>query len=108
MSSAEGELSATCQICLHALEAEQHLHQCPSCKALYHEECWDELGGCAVYGCPRMVEVKKAEDLEETHWGATEKKCPICVETIPISATVCPFCNTIFKDKRPLKREELL
>jgi hypothetical protein len=108
MTTTDAQLSATCQICLHALGADEVLHQCPSCKSLYHAECWQELGGCAVYGCPKMVEIKKAEDMEETHWGATEKKCPICVETIPIAATVCPFCNTVFKDKRPLSREELL
>lgn len=55
-----------------------------------------------------MVEIKKAEDIEETHWGATHKQCPICVEMIPVGALVCPYCKTTFKEKRPLTREELL
>ncbi len=84
------------------------MERCPGCAALYHQECWAELGGCATYGCPRMVEVKKPEDEAPTYWGTTEKTCPMCAEKIPISALVCPHCHTTFDDPRPMTREDLL
>jgi hypothetical protein len=81
---------------------------CPGCGHLYHQECWDELGGCAVMGCPRMVEVKKPEGAPEMHWGETSKACPFCLEKIPVSALDCPFCKSQFGDSRPLSRESFL
>lgn len=108
MSAVEEHRSAVCQICLHPVEANQAIQFCPDCRTRYHQECWDELGGCGTYGCSRMVEIKKSEDETLTYWGATEKKCPICIEQIPVGALVCPFCKTRFKETRPLTREELL
>ena len=108
MSTVAEHESAACQICLHAVETGQPVQFCPDCRACYHQECWDELGGCGTYGCPRMVEIKKSEDQTQTYWGATEKKCPICIEQIPISTLVCPHCKTRFSDTRPMTREELL
>lgn len=28
---------------------------CPSCATTYHSECYEENGGCAVFGCPEWV-----------------------------------------------------
>ena len=27
------------------------VHDCPTCGAPHHEDCWQENGGCAVFGC---------------------------------------------------------
>jgi hypothetical protein len=55
-----------------------------------------------------MVEVKKAEDDSPTYWGATEKVCPVCQETIPISVLQCPYCKQTFDDMRPKTRADLI
>jgi hypothetical protein len=54
-----------------------------------------------------MVEVKKADE-RISYWGATEKKCPICAETIPMAVLECPFCKATFDDVRPLTREDVV
>jgi hypothetical protein len=54
-----------------------------------------------------MVEIKKADE-QISYWGATEKKCPICAETIPMVVLECPFCKATFDDVRPLTREDVL
>jgi hypothetical protein len=54
-----------------------------------------------------MVEVKKAE-LIATYWGATEKRCPFCAETIPVDAGECRWCKASFDDRKPLAREDVI
>jgi hypothetical protein len=65
------------------------------------------MGGCAIYGCTQMVETKKSE-TPVSWWGVTEKKCPICAETIPTSALECPLCHEKFEEIRPITQGELL
>lgn len=66
------------------------------------------MGGCAVYGCPNMVEVKKAADESPAFWGKTEKVCPVCAETIGVGVLECPFCKTKFQDIRPMTRDDVI
>jgi hypothetical protein len=54
-----------------------------------------------------MVEVKKADE-QISYWGATEKKCPLCAETIPMAVLECPFCKATFDDVRPLTRQDVV
>ena len=44
-----GVLTGICSLCRRpALEETQ---RCPECRAMYHRDCWDYLGRCAIYGC---------------------------------------------------------
>ena len=99
---------AVCQICLHPICEGEETAACPDCKTSYHRECRDELGGCATYGCVQMVEIRKTEEPADGWWGTSEKKCPMCAETIPVSSLECPYCHTAFDEIRPISREELL
>jgi len=101
------ESSAMCPYDLCAVDASDCV-VCPGCSHSYHRECWQELGGCAVMGCPNMVEVKKPEIGTPTFWGATEKTCPFCAETIPVAAVECPFCKSPFEDVRPISQDAIL
>lgn len=96
-----------CPYCLCAIAPGDATVVCPACGFAHHRECWDTLGGCAVEGCSKMVEVKKAE-MDSTYWGATEKVCPMCAEKIPVSALQCPSCKASFSDMRPVTREDVL
>lgn len=97
-----------CQICGLPIGVRQIVRNCSACTSGFHSECWDELGGCATYGCPKMYETKKAEDIAITYWGAHEKTCPICAETIPVAELKCSKCGTDFDDISPLTREDIL
>jgi len=41
-----------CPFCLWPLKADESQRECGDCQARYHEECWQENGGCAIFGCP--------------------------------------------------------
>jgi hypothetical protein len=45
------EVGATCPHCRLALTAGAAAHRCDLCRAVYHEGCWRDGGGCAIYGC---------------------------------------------------------
>jgi hypothetical protein len=107
MPTALIQQSAVCQICFLPIVEGQLTEVCPSCATPFHQECWEELGGCAVYGCARMVETRKA-DGPIAYWGTSEKVCPMCAETIPVAMLECPHCKLAFDDIRPLSREEAL
>jgi hypothetical protein len=40
----------TCPYCRGEISPSEHL-SCSTCKSPHHEECWQENGGCTVYGC---------------------------------------------------------
>jgi hypothetical protein len=107
MATTPHRTTATCPYCLTALEPQQQLVVCPGCGFTHHQECWEDLGGCAVEGCPRMVEVKKAA-IPANFWGATEKTCPYCAERIPMATLQCIYCRAVFEDIRPVAREDVL
>lgn len=40
-----------CPYCRTPIENEQEAHLCPTCATPHHRECWEENGGCTVFGC---------------------------------------------------------
>lgn len=45
----EPELPALCKVCGEGIEG---IHvECNTCKSPHHQECWEFVGGCAIYGC---------------------------------------------------------
>lgn len=99
-----------CLVCLLPITAGEPVQTCahPKCRTPYHQECWEYLGGCARYGCPKMVEVKKSAEQAATYWGSDKKRCPMCAEEILVGALECPFCKATFPDIRPVDREDVL
>lgn len=43
-------LAFTCQVCGTSLPAAEVV-SCPRCATPHHRDCWDYLGGCAVFAC---------------------------------------------------------
>ena len=88
-----------CGVCQTAFEAGDVVEPCPDCTAPHHRECWDENGGCAVYGCPRAPATLKAEpELVRSHWGEEEKDCPRCKGRIKVAAVRCRLCGAILSE----------
>ena len=81
---------ARCPICYTTIQSETGRVECSECRQQYHQVCWDDLGGCATYGCARAVPGEKPTPTARTQagWGDT-KKCPKCAATIASSLLVC-------------------
>lgn len=81
---------------------------CPSCHAIYHPDCWEENGGCAVYGCEQSPEVegRQAIEIPVSYWGQENKPCPNCGEEILAAAVRCRHCGATFSSTRPEDSEE--
>lgn len=50
--------SVNCRVCGELASAGARMCICPSCSALFHDDCWEYNGGCAIFGCtsrPRFV-----------------------------------------------------
>ena len=92
-----------CAICQSAIAGDEARAQCPSCGAEYHLECWDELGGCATYGCPRVpaIEPLSSTDIPAAYWGQEHKSCPACAREILAAAVRCRHCGATFDSAQP-------
>jgi hypothetical protein len=64
---------------------------CDKCKTEYHEDCWKENGGCAIYGCENSPKVMKDSHEQKDF---TERICPACKEKISQFDSRCPICRT--------------
>lgn len=92
-----------CAICFTPIAAGEAKNACPACQAEYHAECWQENGGCAVYGCSQVPVIEKRQALEipVSYWGQENKQCPNCKREILAAAVRCRHCGATFDSARP-------
>jgi hypothetical protein len=100
---AAGARVGACAFCLSPIGAEDAVMACPACRATYHDDCWRENGGCAVYGCSEVptVEPRKAVEIPVSYWGQENKPCPGCGKEILAAAVRCRFCGATFSSAQP-------
>jgi hypothetical protein len=92
-----------CAICQSPLGEDEPSVSCPVCQAPYHADCWEENGGCAVYGCsaaPR-IEPRSSLDIPPAYWGRENKSCPRCNQEILAAAVRCRHCGATFESAQP-------
>lgn len=99
----------TCQFCFCATGTADGLTACPECHSVYHTECWEENGGCAVYGCEAAATPPARQDIEipASYWGREHKDCPACGEEIMATALRCRHCGEIFASADPRTASEV-
>jgi len=102
------EPSALCAICQTPISPEESRTACPGCKAEYHDECWTENKGCAIYGCSQVpaTEGRAAVETPISYWGQEYKPCPVCNAQILAAALRCRQCGSVFQTARPLGSAE--
>jgi hypothetical protein len=97
-----------CAICQSPLEPQEPAASCPHCRTQFHEECWQENGGCAIYGCSNVpaFEPRSALDIPSSYWGQDNKPCPACGVEILAAAARCRHCGATFSSGRAEERAE--
>lgn len=97
-----------CSYCQSHLAEGEPVSVCPDCAAGYHPECWQENGGCAVYGCKQTpaTEARTAMEVPVSWWGRENKPCPSCGQEILAAALRCRHCGATFASARPEDRAE--
>jgi hypothetical protein len=98
-----GAAGPVCAYCQSILAADEPKTACPACQAEYHAECWQENGGCAIYGCSQVPEIEQRRSIEIpiSHWGMENKPCPACGREILAAAVRCRFCGATFSSAQP-------
>lgn len=87
--------AALCPVCQSPFAEGEAVTACPGCGARHHGECWQEVGGCGVYGCSHVPPTEKRGDLEVPagYWGKETKPCPRCGREIQAMAVRCRHCG---------------
>ena len=95
-----------CSICGTLIRAAEAVKACPDCRQDYHQTCWDDIDGCATYGCKSAAVAEKPPPPEVVHggWG-DEKECPACQASIASSLLVC-LCGARFPWADPMSPED--
>lgn len=96
---------ARCSICHTIIRPGDADARCPACRQEYHRSCWDELGGCATYGCEKAVAAEKPPPRRVASGWGDAKTCPLCRATIPASVLFCR-CGAAFPYADPMSRGE--
>jgi hypothetical protein len=99
-----------CAICQTEIGPRDQRMHCPECNVSYHADCWNDNGGCAIYGCAAVPPTEKLQDVEVpvSYWGKEDKACPACGQSIMAVALRCRFCGATFESARPRDRHEFV
>ena len=68
---------------------------CGQCGYLYHDECWDKIKRCAVFGC----RCSHSESVSKTLSLPTTVKCQACGNDNPYKASLCSKCGEPLEDR---------
>lgn len=92
-----------CPLCTGPVAAGEPATSCPECATVYHAECWEDNGGCGVYGCAGVPQTVQRDTLEvpAAWWGQEDKPCPQCGTRILAMARRCRQCGATFASERP-------
>jgi len=91
-----------CGWCREELTFGEDAAVCEACRALHHEECWDEKGGCARAGCvnaplqrvePPMAPPPLPGPTAGPYPQVGQRSCPHCGARLTARAVTCRKCG---------------
>ena len=98
-----------CAICSTAIEKGAETVRCDHCESTFHRACWDEIGGCATYGCPAAAPSEKTYPTVSPGGGWGENKtCPNCAREIKAGLLLCSGCGALFPYVDPMTSDDYL
>lgn len=91
-----------CQICKTLIREDEAKIICSECGTAHHQECWERIDGCSMYGCSAAPILEKAPVTSTIGrgWG-DEKECPSCHMPINSSLMIC-LCGARFPWADPM------
>ena len=96
---------ARCTICHTLILTNETTRECGICQSTYHAGCWEELGGCATYGCGQAAPAEKMPVVDHrVGWGDV-KQCPKCRRDIDPGDIDCR-CGAVFPHADPMTPED--
>ncbi len=95
-----------CAICYTKIAEGEADTQCDSCTQVYHQRCWEDIGGCGTYGCEHAAVAEKPTPPTSVSlgWGDS-KQCPRCDDEIAASLLLCT-CGARFPYADPMTESE--
>ena len=94
-----------CPYCQDKIESGDTMVQCSQCGVPHHKECWEENGGCTVYGCkgwalwpgldlpPREERTFEPVDLTKMKTREFVLACPMCQARVKKGMSTCEMCG---------------
>lgn len=82
----------SCPYCRFEVRAEDAV-TCDACQAAHHVDCWDDNGGCAVYGCVNSPKPDAADEVHPAKAAAATAVMPAAstpLEPVPPPAAIAP------------------
>lgn len=79
-----------CPFCQSMMKTGTAQVRCPLCDTPHHADCWEENGGCAVYGCSGHGPISRPDEAPLTG-GLIH--CPMCSGLVSPEAETCPHCG---------------
>ena len=98
---------AKCSYCGSPVLKGEEYGICPECKMPFHNECWQENGGCGTSGCSKAPDRGGTGEAYQVEWENKTKVCPYCSEEIPMKSLVCPLCKSDFATIHTLSKDEI-
>ena len=81
----------------HAIKASENERDCADCRAQYHEECWTENAGCAIFGCPSWAAGQGVPAQPQPATASIEPQptvaAPIAAPLPQVGAPATSFCD---------------
>lgn len=88
----------SCPYCHTDLEAGEDAHRCDQCGALHHADCWQEGGGCSIFGCAVPVSAGTSRTGEQAPRPRTRRRLAVLAGGIAVGVLVAVLV-LILKDQ---------
>ena len=103
------ERSMKCLICKSPIQPAEPAKTCEKCLNVFHQECWDDNGGCGTPGCSSFPRPsgRAASRGPRAIGGPPARHVRPAGKRSPWALLVCPYCGQSFDSECPVTTDEL-